>query len=74
MVLERDIDLFDAYTADEAFITATSICICPVSSVNGAKIADGSVPGPVTARLQQAYSKLVGKDVVLQFTRCLGEG
>lgn len=70
-VLERDIDLFDAYTADEAFITATSICICPVSSVNGAKIADGSVPGPVTARLQQAYSRLVGQDVVLQFTRWL---
>ena len=68
---EKDIDLFDAYTADEAFITATSICICPVSSINGAKIGDGAVPGPVTHRLQNAYSGLVGMDIVGQFTRRL---
>ena len=55
-VCEEDIDLFDAYTADEAFITSTSYCICPVSSVNGITIGDGSVPGPVTHRLQTAYS------------------
>ena len=31
----RDIDLYDAYTADEAFLTSTSLCICPVRSING---------------------------------------
>ena len=28
---EEDIDLYDAYTADESFVTSTSFCICPVS-------------------------------------------
>ena len=50
-VQEADIDLYDAYTADEAFVTSTSFCICPVSSFNGSSVADGSVPGPVTDRL-----------------------
>jgi len=68
-MVEKDIDLFDAYTADEMFVTATSICICPVSSINGAKIASGKVPGPITSRLLEAYSGLVGKDIVRQFTR-----
>jgi branched-chain amino acid aminotransferase len=71
-VREADIDLFDAYTADEAFLTSTSLCICPVSSVNGSSIGDGAVPGPVTDRLQKAYSGLVGIDVVGQYLSRLG--
>ena len=66
-VQEADIDLFDAYTADEAFVTSTSFCICPVSSVNGSPVGDGGVPGPMTDRLTRAYSGLVGVDVVDQY-------
>ena len=66
-VQEADIDLFDAYTADEAFVTSTSFCICPVSSFNGSTVADGSVPGPVTDRLTKAYSGMVGIDVAEQY-------
>ncbi len=66
-VHEADIDLFDAYTADEAFVTSTSFCICPVSSFNGSPVADGSVPGPVTDRLTRAYSGMVGIDVTAQY-------
>ena len=66
-VHEVDIDLYDAYTADEAFVTSTSFCICPVSSVNGNDIADGAVPGQVTSRLMNAYSGLVGMDFVQQY-------
>ena len=66
-VREADIDLFDAYTADEVFLTSTSLCICPVSTVNGSTIGDGGTPGPVTDRLQKAYSGLVGIDVVGQY-------
>ena len=66
-VREADIDLFDAYTADEMFVTSTSFCICPVSSLNGSTIGDGGVPGPVTDRLQKAYSGLVGMDFVEQY-------
>jgi branched-chain amino acid aminotransferase len=64
---EADIDLFDAYTADEAFVTSTSFCICPVSTINGAVIGAAGVPGPVTDRLQKAYSGLVGIDIVGQY-------
>ena len=66
-VHETDIDLFDAYTADEAFVTSTSFCICPVSSFNGSPVADGDVPGPVTDRLTRAYSGMVGIDVTAQY-------
>ena len=64
---ERDLDLFDAYTADEAFLTSTSLCICPVASVNGANIGQGQVPGPLTQRLMSAFSDLAGMDYVSQY-------
>ncbi len=64
---EADIDLFDAYTAEEAFVTSTSFCICPVASINGSTIGAGHIPGPVTERLLRAYSDLVGIDVVAQY-------
>ena len=64
---EADIDLFDAYTADEAFVTSTSFCICPVSSVNGSATGTGAVPGSVTDRLLKAYSGLVGIDIAGQY-------
>ena len=64
---ETDIDLYDAYTADEAFVTSTSFCICPVISVNGSVIGEGSIPGPITRRLLNAYSGLVGIDIAGQY-------
>ena len=64
---EQDLDLFDAETADEMFLTSTSLCILPVRSFNGGKIADPKVPGPVTERLMAAYSKEVGCDFVQQY-------
>ena len=66
-VAETDIDLFDAYTAEEVFLTSTSFCICPVSSINGSVVGAGKVPGPVTGRLQKAYNDLVGIDIVEQY-------
>ncbi|MFP6636311.1 MAG: aminotransferase class IV, partial [Dehalococcoidia bacterium] len=66
-VEEKDIDLFDAYVADEAFLTSTSLCICPMSAVNGTPIRDGKVPGPVTQRLMSAFSDLAGMDYVDQY-------
>jgi branched-chain amino acid aminotransferase len=66
-VVERDIDLYDAYTADEMFLTSTSLCLCGVASVNGAPIAGGKIPGPVTKRLLDAYSELVACDIAGQY-------
>ena len=42
---EKDLDLYDAYTADECFLTSTSLCICGVRSLNGRVFAAGKVPG-----------------------------
>jgi len=63
---EDDLDLYDAYNADEAFITSTSLCICPVASINGMAIGAGAY-GPVTKRLIDAYSELVDFDFVKQY-------
>jgi branched-chain amino acid aminotransferase len=69
-VVEKDLDLFDAYTADEAFLTSTSLCICPVQSVNGAQIGSG-VPGPITAQITDAYRRFVDHDFVAQYLKRL---
>jgi len=66
-VEETDIDLFDAYNADEVFVTSTSFCICPVRAINGRTFAAQTVPGPVTKRLMDAYVELVGFDWVGQY-------
>ena len=68
---ETDIALYDAYTADEAFITSTSLCLCPVTSINGVTLGDGRVPGPVTQTLIDAYAALVDYDFVGQYLRRL---
>jgi branched-chain amino acid aminotransferase len=69
--VEKGGDLFDAYTADEAFLTSTSLCICPVRSINGRSFASGKVPGPITRKLTDAYVELVGCDFVGQYLRHL---
>ncbi len=68
---EADLDLYDAYTADECFLTSTSLCICGVRSLNGRSFGGGRVPGPVTQRLTEAYKELVGCDFVAQYLRRL---
>jgi branched-chain amino acid aminotransferase len=68
---ENDIDLYDAYTADECFLTSTSLCICGVRSLNGRTFAAGEVPGPVTTRLIEAYKRLVECDFVAQYLQRL---
>jgi branched-chain amino acid aminotransferase len=68
---EGPIDLYDAYTADECFITSTSLCICPARSINGRVFGDRRVPGPVTRRLMDAYVALIGFDFVGQYLRRL---
>jgi len=70
-VNEADIDLYDAYTADEAFLTSTSLCICPVTSINGTGFAKSGIPGPVTKHLTEAYIKLVDCDFVAQYLKHL---
>ena len=64
---EQDLDLYDAYTADECFLTSTSLCICGVRSLNGRTFGVGRVPGSVTQRLIDAYKDMVGCDFAAQY-------
>jgi branched-chain amino acid aminotransferase len=65
-VSERDIQLYDAYTADEAFQSGTSYRMLPVSRINGRHLWK-KVPGPVTGRLLAAYSEEIGIDIEEQY-------
>ena len=68
---ESDVSLYDAYNADEAFLTSTSLCLCPIRSINGAGPKLRNNPGPVTERLTAAFRDLVGFDFVEQYRRHL---
>ncbi|MCZ6617583.1 MAG: aminotransferase class IV [Gammaproteobacteria bacterium] len=70
-VVEKDLDLHDAYNADEIFLTSTSLCIVPARSFCGASVGDGSLPGPITKKLTNAYVELVEFDFVAQYLRHL---
>lgn len=72
-VVTKDLDLFDAYTADEAFLTSTSLCICPVRTVQGQRIGDGRPWGPITKALMDAYVDYVQCDWVGQYLKRLEE-
>jgi len=67
---EDDLDLYDAATADEIFMTSTSLCICPVRSIGGRQLPQ-PIPGPVTRRLSEAYGNSVGCDFVAQYLKLL---
>jgi branched-chain amino acid aminotransferase len=74
-VREVDIDLYDAYSADEIFLTSTSLCMCPVTKVNGLEIGPkGQVWGPVTKRLADAYRRFVDFDFVGQYLKRYTDG
>ncbi len=63
--LEREFGQYEIVNADEAFFTATSFAIMPVTQLNKRPIGDGK-PGPVTRRLIEAWSGMVGVDIVAQ--------
>ena len=56
-VLERDLGIFDLYTADEVFVTGTAAEVAPVTKVDGRTIGQGK-PGPITKELMAAFGDL----------------
>ena len=64
-VVEEDLQPYDVYTADEAFLTSTSPCVLPVTRVDRRPIGSGA-PGPVVGRMLRAWSEIVGVDIVAQ--------
>lgn len=63
--IEKNIEPYDVYTADEAFMTGTPFCILPVTSLNGENIAGGKM-GKVTSNLLKTWSENVGVDIIKQ--------
>ncbi|MCY3770125.1 MAG: aminotransferase class IV [Gammaproteobacteria bacterium] len=72
-VRETDISMDFALTGQEAFLTSTSLCACPVSRLNG-HLLSGGAPGPVTDKIMRGFANLVGFDYVGQYLSFLGEG
>lgn len=61
-VVEKNIEAYDVFTADEAFMTGTPFCMLPVTQLNGLDIGDGKV-GPHYSRILGAWSDSVGVDI-----------
>lgn len=64
-VVEKNIDAYDVYTADEAFMTGTPFCMLPVTSLNGNLIGTGKV-GEVFNKIIRRWGDNTGVDIVRQ--------
>lgn len=60
-VEEADLELYDAYTADEIFICSTAGGLLPVVELDG-RIIGGGKPGHVFQELRSAYQELISSD------------
>ena len=56
---------YDVYNADEAFLTAGTFCVLPVGSIDRRPL-NKAAPGPVTKRILNAWSEMVGVDIAGQ--------
>ncbi len=63
--IEKNIEPYDVYTADEAFLTGTPFCILPTTSLNGLPIGDEKM-GKITTILLKEWGNRVGLDIVQQ--------
>ena len=64
-VIEKNIEPYDVYTADEAFMTGTPFCMLPVTSLNGINIGDGKV-GEIFKKILNKWSLNVNVDIQKQ--------
>ena len=63
--IEKNIEPYDVYTADEAFMTATPFCMLPVMRFCGESIGSGDM-GEITKTLLSKWSDNVGVDIAKQ--------
>ena len=64
-IVEEDLQPYDAYTADEAFLASSSYQLLPVNTVDKRRVGD-EVPGPISRQLLAAWSEMAGLDIVDQ--------
>ena len=58
-VFEKNYSLYEAYGADEAFLTGTFGAQTPVYQIDGKRIGNHYGAGPVTQHLQKLYKELI---------------
>ena len=63
--IEKNIEPYDVYEADEAFMTGTPFCLLPTTSLNGIKIGDGEM-GLISQKILDEWSKDVELDIKSQ--------
>lgn len=71
-VVETDVSLHRASIATEAFFTSTSLCVCPLRSLNGRSYLGHA--GPVAKQLMALFSDEVGMDFAAQYLAHLRDG
>ena len=64
-IVEKNIEAYDVYTADEAFMTGTPFSMLPVTALNGNPIGTGKV-GETFQKLIGRWSENTGVDIVKQ--------
>ena len=64
-IVEEDLQPYDAYTADEAFLTNSVFQLLPLATIDKRQVGD-EVPGPISKQLLAAWSEMVGVDIVGQ--------
>ena len=65
---QRDLTPTELATADEVFLTSTSVCMLPVVRIDNQPVGQGA-PGPVYRRLLKAWGEQVGVDIPAQAER-----
>ncbi|MGB1256518.1 MAG: D-amino acid aminotransferase [Thiolinea sp.] len=60
-VFEKNYSLYEAYSADEAFLTGTFGAQTPVAEIDGKQIGTGNA-GPMTHRIRDLYKQLVAEN------------
>lgn len=66
--IEKNIELYDVITADEAFFTGTPFCILPVTSINSMQIGTGTM-GTITKILLDTWGQNVCVDIIAQIKK-----
>ncbi|WP_299678102.1 aminotransferase class IV [uncultured Roseobacter sp.] len=62
-VREKNYSLYEAYGAEEAFLTGTFGAQTPVSEIDGKPVGEHAAAGPVTQRIRALYKDLIARHV-----------
>ena len=63
-VFEKNFSLYEAYGADEAFLTGTFGAQTPVAEIDGKQVGTGD--RPVMSRIQALYKELISENIRMQ--------